>query len=133
MELREPCEVRLRNGRSLHDALVDYYKWKIDNSTGKPLDISGEDLSGIDLVGHDFRYVLAVDTNFRGSKIRHSMFSGTQFDGTDFRDVLFTGVSMKHCGLRGANFRGADATGLRLVDCTTDGMKAGPRRRRFFY
>ncbi|HEY4439087.1 MAG TPA: pentapeptide repeat-containing protein [Candidatus Elarobacter sp.] len=73
------------------------------------MDLHGQDLHGISLVGADFNGADLHDANLSGSSFNGVDFSHANLSGADLTSASFTG-----CDLRGSNRTGIRTAGLRL-------------------
>ena len=106
--------------QKLKGMLDAHYEWLrtkgTDKVSGKRLDLTCEDLSGVDL---RYRY------------LNQAVLRGVNFDGANLEGAYLVGANLEGCNLKAANLRGVDMTGVNLLganlfDANLDILKASP-------
>ena len=96
----------LINQAEAAEMTVDGVKAVLANaSASAPAELSGKDLSDLDLSGLDFRHARLQGVSFFGSKLIQ----------TDFREASLVGANLNGSWLMGTDFTGADLTRASLL------------------
>jgi uncharacterized protein YjbI with pentapeptide repeats len=80
-------------------------------------DLSGANLSGLDLIQADLSAVLAPNANFSGAKLGQATLSGAVLRGANFQDA-----DLSQATLTGADFSGANLTRAHLEQVEAAGV-----------
>lgn len=89
--------------------LEDHEKWLDDPDTGKQADLSGKDLSGLDLKGAYLSEADLENTNLKGANLE-----GAEFDSCNLKDADFSGANLKNASFHDADTEDADFSGANL-------------------
>lgn len=89
--------------------LEDHEKWLDDPDTGKQADLSGKDLSGLDLKG---AYLSEAD--LEGAKFHGANLEGAELDSCNLKDADFSGANLKNASFHDADTEDADFSGANL-------------------
>ena len=95
--------------------LEDHEKWLDDPDTGKQADLSGKDLSGLDLKGAYLSEADLENTNLKGANLE-----GAELDSCNLKDADFSGANLKNASFYDAemedvSFDGANMKGVKGV------------------
>lgn len=80
-------------------------------------DLSGCDLSHINMDGYVFRHVKFSECNLSGANMSEASFMNCNFDNTSFYGACFAFSSLQSCSFNGCLFGGTDIAGATIVKC----------------
>ena len=106
--------------------LEDHEKWLDDPDTGKQADLSGKDLSGLDLKGAYLSEADLENTNLKGANLE-----GAELDSCNLKDADFSGANLK--GVKGLKVESETSGGSRLGMTDSDKMREAGHRKKDFY
>lgn len=86
------------------------------------LDLTGWDLSNLDLTLCSFRDCDLSGVNLSGSSVENALFDGCPLKGADFQDANMKTASFRYCDMRGCNIKGADLFGAVLEYANLEGI-----------
>jgi uncharacterized protein YjbI with pentapeptide repeats len=93
----------------------------------KQADVSGSNLSNVDLSGAHFRKAKLVDTNLENSNLQNANLPGTDLTNANLINANLKGAVLRNAIVTGALFNGADLTGagMRGVNFSTAADTSG--------
>ncbi|MGZ3503883.1 MAG: pentapeptide repeat-containing protein [Vulcanimicrobiaceae bacterium] len=96
---------------------------------------TGCDMSGANLVGHDFRNQSYTGSDFARANLQNADFRGAVLTGADFRNANLRGARFENASMEGCDFRGADLTGAtldgaKMTGCDIDVSRLSPSQAR---
>lgn len=91
--------------KSLDTMLKSHYAWlNQDYENGKEANLSGFDLSGMNLQSKEFAALDAIETNFAGSDLSNAIFDQVVCKKANFTGAILSGAVFNDVDLRGAQF-----------------------------
>lgn len=72
------------------------------------MDLTGWDLSNVDLSLSSFQETVLNGVDFHGSSVENALFDGCPMRGADFHDADMRTASFRYCDMRECNIKGAD-------------------------
>jgi len=92
-------------------------------------DLSGRDLSGVNLRSKNFNNEDLRDMNFAGADLRDSHFENCDLSGVDFSGAKLSWTNFRNATLRGADFTGARIAGANFHGSDLHGVDLSVARR----
>lgn len=88
----------------------------------KDMDLTGWDLSNMDLTLCSFQNVVLNGVDFHDSTVENALFDGCPMHGADFRNANMKTASFRYCDMGECDIRGANLFGAVLEYAKKDGI-----------
>lgn len=88
--------------------IIQKHEQYLNSGGGKYADLSGQDLSGLDLRRADLRFVNLSGADLRGSNLERVNLSDANLRIANFQDANLRGANLRGINLQDANLEGVD-------------------------
>ncbi len=112
--LRKPNEVILKSGKTLQEVLELHKMWLDNEEGGERANLSGEDLSYVNLRSANMRDANINHGNLYGADLSHAILEGADLSHAILEGAILEGVDLEGVDLNHANLSYADLSGTNL-------------------
>lgn len=88
----------------------------------EPMDLTGWDLSNMDIVLSSLQHAILNKVNFENSNVENSLFDGTSLHGANFKNAKLRMAAFRSCDLGECNICGADLFCAVLESANLEGI-----------